>query len=1066
MKLQRYFEDPRVLHLGTMETRNYYIPYCKKVPQLPCEESDEVRSLAGEDWYFAFYEKPERVPEEFAFHPGEDKNGGEASFDKDPLEIRENWKQIPVPSCIQNLGYDHHQYVNTRYPFPYDPPFVPTRNPSACYVKYFDLSQEQVQGRNYLYFEGVDSCFYLWINGRFAAYSQVSHSPSEIDISDHVRPGQNRMAVLVLKWCDGSYLEDQDKFRMTGIFRDVLLLSRPKAHLMAYDVVPELPAQEGGPAYITFQARAFVENPQEVHLRLQDAEGREVASGMLSPGKKRGEAESTESGVHGHMELEVKHPHLWNAEDPYLYDLEIECGNEFIVEKVGLCRVSVQNGVILVNGKLIKLKGVNRHDSDPYTGYTISPEQALRDLKLMKEHNINAIRTSHYPNAPWFPLLCEKYGFYMIGESDIEIHGTCPIYDGGQGKTFGLLAQDPMFEEGILDRVRRNVQRDRNRRNIIMWSLGNEGGYGPGFEKAGRMVHEMDSTRLVHYESSIWETGTYHNDTSMLDVYSRMYPSCREIDEYFAGNKPRKPYVLCEFIHAMGNGPGDIEDYMKQIYRYDGLCGGFVWEWCDHAVVVGHDDNGKALLGYGGDSGELYHDGNFCVDGLVSPERVPHVGLLEWKNALRPVRAMLPLPGRVVVLLCNMLDFTDLNGHIDLRLELEKNGEKIWEKVMECPATIPHGESLLEVDGLENWPLDAVADGDVYLRVVYLLRKGNELLEAGFELGFDQFELHHDGTASAMLLTEGERRKVEGNRVTITDVSVVKAMMASSALKVEEDDCEVRISGENFDYVIDKDTALFSEMRRDGRNCIVRPMEFGIYRAPTDNDREINKKWIRAGYEDQHPHAYYVRPEKYVMQDENGKDLCDCVRVDALVSLASDFRQPSLRMRLRWTVMPGGAVRLRTDVVRDTHLPFLPRFGVVMYLPKADQQVEYFGLGPNENYSDKCLSSWRSLFKTDVDGLYVDYFNPQENGAHRVNALRVGRLRAASEQEFSFNASFYGDQELRHCKHDYELQKQDFIELHLDYRQSGVGSAACGQELLPAYRLDEERFVFDVTILP
>ncbi len=1005
MKLERFYEDPSVLHIGTEETRSWYEP------------EGEVTLLSGCDWKFAYFERPDLVPEAFVSGEGCDK-----------------WKTIPVPSCIQCHGYDQQQYINLRYPIPYDPPYVPAENPAAAYTRTFTLTEEDLRGRLYLYFEGVDSCFYLWINGRLIGYSQVSHSPSEFEITEAALAGENTLSVLVLKYCDGTYLEDQDKFRMTGIFRDVLLLRRPMDHLRDYRV-RTLRANEKT-ARLSFEALSWSgKKAGNVRLTLRDAKGKKAAEGKLSKGETK-------------AVLTLENPHLWNAEDPYVYELVIDAGKERIREQVAVRTLSVKDGVVLLNGRPFKCKGVNRHDSDPYVGYAVDREHVLRDLKLMKLHNINAIRTSHYPNAPWFPVLAERMGFYLIAEADLECHGCAAIYGGSHEHTFGLVVQMPMFHDAVVDRVRRLVLRDKNRGCILLWSMGNESGFGKSVEDALAWTKRYDPDRLTHYESSIHTTGTHKNDLSNLDLYSRMYSSTEEIDTYFAGDKPKKPYVLCEFIHAMGNGPGDIEDYMQRIYRYEGMLGGFVWEWCDHAVYQGKTGDGKVRFGYGGDSGERYHDNNFCVDGLVSPDRIPHMGLLEYRNAIRPVRAgASPIEG--ILQLYNMLDFSDLKGKVALRFTLTCNGAVIWQGVCDAPETAPHTSSLLDLlelpgfeDALDDWKKQK--KGDLCLLLEYINERdegtspdGEILLPKGHFLGFDQLELSRDPEA------------VQNWKVAILGKQKAKATNAS-VLSAEETEDVIRITGKGFAYDLDPRTGLFSAMKKGRKKLITAPMEYGTFRAPTDNDMWARHQWRDAGYDDPIAKVYRVD----VSKGEN------TIRIRSSFSLASVSRQPFFRGQVTWTVDGAGNLLLELKGKRETTMPYLPRFGITLYLPGEDTEVAYYGYGPYENYPDKHLSSYLGFFGSDVDGLQVPYLRPQENGARRVTGVSAGSFVATSDRLFSFNLSPYGDRQLQSCAHSDELVKKDTLEWHLDYKMSGVGSNSCGPALLPAYRLDEEEICF------
>ena len=524
MEFQKMHENPDVLHVGTCQNRSYFLP---KAPE-DGEESTRVCLLNG-TWSFRYFDSFLDV-----FPEGSE---GEICFDEEDMD------EIEVPSCWQNAGYDRHQYTNVRYPFPYDPPYVPDENPCGLYLRRFCMNAEDLTQKIYLNFEGVDSCFYLWINEQFAGYSQVSHSTSEFDITDLLNEGENSVAVLVVKWCDGSYLEDQDKLRMSGIFRDVYLIRRPLAHIRDYFVKTTV-SDDLSHADIRVEMD-FIGLP-DVTAELYDAEG-----ALL---------EST-AGAEPNFALE--NPHLWNAEDPYQYTIVFRTADEVIEQKVGISKIEIRDSVLYFNNVKIKLRGVNRHDSDPVTGYTISREQAKRDLFLMKQHNINAVRTSHYPNAPWFLQLCSEYGFYVIAEADIEGHGAATQTGGYGMDEYADNALNPIFDKAIMDRIQRSVIRDKNNACVLMWSYGNETGWGPSFEKAGAWVREYDPSRLTHYENTYYDARGHKNDLSSLTTESRMYSAPEWIDEYMVDPKYTKPLVLCEYIHAMGNGPGDAEQYQQ-----------------------------------------------------------------------------------------------------------------------------------------------------------------------------------------------------------------------------------------------------------------------------------------------------------------------------------------------------------------------------------------------------------------------------------------------------------------------------------------------------------------------
>ena len=726
----------------------------------------------------------------------------------------------------------------------------------------------------------------------------------------------------------------------------------------------------------------------------------------------------------GVYEFTVLNAKLWTAETPYLYTLTISTADEVITQAVGIREVYIKDGVVYVNGQNLKFRGTNRHDSDPVTGYTISKEQAIRDLTLMKQFNFNAIRTSHYPNAPWFTELCDRYGFYVIAESDIEMHGYLSTYHSDRENTLGLLDEGGVFTEAVLDRVQRNVIRDKNHPCVLIWSLGNEAGFGYAYQNAGRWTKEYDPTRLTHYESSTWDHSNRF-DKSMLDLYSCMYATTEEIDSYFAEEGPKKPFIQCEFVHAMGNGPGDIEDYYQQIMKYDGFCGGFVWEWCDHAVNQGVAENGKTMYGYGGDFGEYPHDGNFCMDGLVYPDRTPHTGVYEWKNVVRPVRARLVDAHKVTLALKNMLDFTDMADAITLSYECKADGELLCSGEIAVPSTAPHTES--EVTIPVTLPKTAA---DCYLKLTYLTKTAHELVPAGHEVGFDQF-----------LLSGSAVRRLN----TVTD--------EATAPTVTEGDRFLTVSGEGFTYQYDTFTGIFSSLERGGETI---SMDYSIFRAPTDNDRNIREEWERANYHHSQTRTYTT---KYAVDGQT-------VQITSTVNLCAVTVQSIMKFTVIWTIDGAGTITCKIDAKRNTDMPYLPRFGVELTLPKSWQQVSYLGYGPQECYIDKHHLAWFDAFESTVEDMHEDYIKPQENGNHyHCRKASVGNgtngVTAYAATNFDFSVSNYSDYELAVKKHNYELEESDFVTMHLDYKNSGVGSNSCGPQLLPQYQMNDKEFEWE-----
>ena len=995
MNLPNYHLDPHALHVNTLPTRCYYIPYSDRFAALRDErrESDRFQLLSGK-WQFRYFDSVLDLPDDLLFS------------DSDMVSI-------PVPSVWQTHGFDHHQYTNWRYPFPYDPPHVPVENPCGLYRRAFSVAEDNC--RRTLVFEGVDSCFYLWVNSRFVGYSQISHSISEFDITDYVFPGENELQVLVLKWCDGTYFEDQDKFRMSGIFRDVYLLRREQRHLWDYTIRTELsPDRRNAAIRVSLEYRGSDPGASHhTHYYLYDGTGDRIADGRAYGDE---------------FEINLENVTLWNAENPYLYTLVLRYNGESMCESVGLRDIRIENGVVKLNGQAIKFRGVNRHDSDPVLGSAVGEEEMLRDLVLMKQHNINAIRTSHYPNSPLFPRMCDRYGFYLVAEADMECHGV--VYQDGvyTEKHYNLLAQDPEYGEAILDRVQHCVIRDKNRPSILIWSMGNESGMGRNFHEALRWTKSYDPARLTHYERASFPPEGEYINKDHLDLYSRMYPAIEEIDAYFERNEVGKPYVLCEYAHAMGNGPGNLEDYFRCFERHDGHCGGFVWEWCDHAIDMGSTPDGRKRWFYGGDFGEYPHDGNFCVDGLVYPDRRPHTGLLELKNVNRPARiSEVDLP-QGVFRVKNYLDFTPLNEAVHATYSVRANGRELYR------GDVP--DALLAIPPHEQRDIQVPLPGDlpklfcVYFELIQ--RYDSPLCPAGHVRGFDQIG----------------RQKYEPELPPDGVLAVESRESARSIL----------LRGENFRYIFNKQSACLELMNFDHLKLIKLPMHFNIWRAPTDNDMYIAEKWRQYGYDRADTRVYDVTLE-------SGDD--------AVITASFAIVAPGLPKiawgKAEWRIRMNGRIDAKIDVECRDDAPPLPRFGLRMLLPEAINDIRYFGYGPTESYVDKHHACIKHMFHSTVAAQHEDYIRPQENGSHwNCDYLRLSGPLGGFEvlgDEFSFNVSRYSQEELEHKAHSYELLPMDGHVFCLDYRQNGIGSNSCGPELSPRYAMPKQ-FCFMFSIVP
>ena len=968
-----YHENPEQLHIGTLQKHCYFIPFgAGECPFDSRGNSSRFELLNGE-WEFRYYNSIIDMEDDFI----------SLTFDK----------KIPVPSNWQLCGYDKPQYTNVCYPIPFDPPYVPDDIPVGVYRRNYNYTPDGLD--RILTFEGADSCLYLYVNGEFAGYTQVSHNTAEFDITPYFHEGGNSITAAVLKWCDGTYLEDQDKFRLSGIFRDVYVLSRPKKRLENY-IVKTVLSNDMSSARLEFTPFGF-----DVRAVLSDSDNNVISEIFADDGKT--------------ASCNISAPVLWSAEKPYLYKLTIFAGDEVIGERVGFRKISIENGVVKINGKAVKFKGVNRHDSYPDTGYYASYEQMKNDIILMKKHNINAVRTSHYPNSPLFYQLCDELGMYVIDEADMESHGCVEVYNdfkwsrGYNG--IALLASDERFEKAILDRSEFLVKRDINRPCVVFWSLGNESGYGTNMLAAGELVKSLDDTRLLHYES------TYKlDDTSdeILDVVSEMYTSPEDMMKFLEKEDENRPFILCEYCHAMGNGPGDLEDYHNIFYSNERFCGGFVWEWSDHACPMGVTDDGRIKYGYGGDFGEKHNDGNFCMDALTYPDRTLHTGLLELKQVYRPVRVEKGEKAGSFVFR-SMLEFENAGQLLDCAYEITQDGRKVAEDYVSFDLP-PMGSTEIVI------PDAAVQfDRETYIRFIFTAKDSTSFCEKEYEMCFDQIKL----------CDAAEKIQHLDNNADIV---------------LDDAPFYVTVSVGDVSYRFNKRLSQFDSIKFYGRELLDRPMQFNFFRAPVDND-VMKDEWYRAHLNDHTVKNYGVT--------------VNVTAEGAVISLRQSFgwsiHQPFAYMDTEYVISSCG-LDIRCKAEFSNKVTFLPRFGIRLFVPKAFDRVDYFGYGPYESYIDKHQASYMGNFTANIRDMHEDYIRPQENGSHfgcRHMTVSDGRinLRFTAENDFSFNASEYTEEELAAKRHNFELQKCESNVICVDSQMAGVGSNSCGPALAEKYRL-------------
>lgn len=948
----RNYEDLQHIQENRLKQRSYYIP----------EGEGKKISLNG-IWDFSFFVR-----------------------DSDTVPTKTG--KIDVPSCWQCRGYEPPYYSNSVYPFPVDPPYVPMENPMGVYCRSFTV--ENPEKKHYIVFDGVSSCLELFINGRFAGYSQGSRLQAEFDISKLVSRGANTVTAKVRKWCSGSYLEDQDCFRYNGIFRDVYLLSRPEGHLTDIDIR-------------TYKNNVTIHFDGEAHVELYDRNGSLLNS-----------CDAENSAC-----FEVENPILWNAEEPYLYELILISKGEIIRQNVGFVEYGINaRGAFTVNGTEVKLKGVNHHDNHPTNGYTMTDEELLNDLKLMKKLNINCIRTSHYPPAPIFLDYCNKMGFYVMVEADIETHGFLHRYRGSTGYDClngnpEWIGNQPQWLPSFMERMERTYHRDKNNPCVFSWSTGNESGFCECHKEMVTYLRKTDPRRLIQCEGAsrvidavdpLQRDETYY---MWQDMHARTYPSIETIEKYALNPEKTQPYFLCEYSHSMGNGPGDVADYWKIIRKYPKLIGGCIWEWADHTFL----ENGVPK--YGGDFGELTDDGNFCADGLVTYDRKFKAGSLNAKYAYQYID--FSLDGSEVVV-TNLHDFISLNRYrIELQITVDGNVVQSLSAVLN---TAPKEKSRIQF----QMPLEC--------------RLGAYVICRAF----------HDGDTAALWeqkLPVPVKHQKDG---------------VASALITETSDRYLVKNG-SFICEISKLTGLPEHIHKDGTEQLADPVRMSVWRAPTDNDRRIRYQW---GHPDVSGGENLDRIFNHVYKSE--------IKNNGIVfsgSLAGVGRAPFLRYILTYTFYKKRKMQIKIEAdVRD-NCCWLPRFGLEFKLYRRDGNFCYFGKGPLENYRDMNGHVTTGWFESDIMREYVPYIMPQEHGNHTDCKQLVipNGLSFTTNDTFEIQVSRFSTEMLTRAAHTDELRENGLMNVRIDYKNSGIGSNSCGPDLLEKYRLCEKSFSFEFFIM-
>lgn len=1001
------WENHQIDGINRMPARAHFLTFPSKEKALLNNNryTHAFKNLNG-IWKFMFLDAPEYSPEGFF----------NSDFDVTKMD------DITVPGNWQLQGYGKMHYSDLWYNFPINPPYVPTENPTGIYKRTFFVEESYRDKKIIIRFCGVDSAYHLWINGKEVGYSKVARNESEFDITDIIRVGEeNDVTVRVYQWSDGTYLEDQDMWWESGIFRDVELIGVPKDGINDYKVIADLDDEyKNG----IFKVEAFLRTTKEVNVTFELVDAGENTVFTKTVVAKEGKACIDE------VIADVNH---WTAETPYLYKLFMTVEDdgqivEVIPQNVGFRNIRLNGEIFLVNGVAIKFKGVNRHDYSPQNGRVVSREEIEKDIILMKQFNINAIRTSHYPNSYYLYDLCDEYGMYLIAETDLECHGFELTGD------YKWITDDPSWELAYVSRMTRMIERDKNHPAIIFWSLGNESAFGCNFRKMTDVAHEMDPTRLVHYEGDF--------DVESADVYSTMYTWIENPKKPYLMKdiieKSKKPHIHCEYCHAMGNGPGNLKDYQDLVYAHDKLQGGFVWEWFDHGIES-FTESGEKYYRYGGDFGDDPSNKDFCIDGLIMPDRTPSPGLYEYKKVIEPITTTAVDIQKGIINLLSRYDFANLD-RFNLVYKVMEDDVILQTGFMAVPSiearankdiTLPYDLSAIKVKPGAHY----------YVNISYQLREDTNYASSGHELATAQFELP--------LYKEGIVVRPEG------------------ILNVEKEHTTLHVKGANFSLDFNLVNGNLMNIVRDGMQVLSKGPRLTLWRAPISNDMEIIDKLKK---------VYFLHLEHEVVMniDYHMEGNILKVEVDTINSTTNSAWH--FKTKYVYTVCPSGDILIdvegtpsgRVDLAPD----MLPRIGVSMHLDKSMEHVRYFGMGPGENYADSKEAAQMGLYANTVDGLFTNYVIPQENGNHMgckwvsmTNDRGMGLL-ASTEGDFNFSASWYEDKDLDDAKHTCDLVKRDYIVFNVDYKQNALGTNSCGQWQLDKYRAKFEDFKLSFRLTP
>ncbi|NBC83565.1 MAG: DUF4981 domain-containing protein [Bacteroidetes bacterium] len=936
------------------------------------------------------------------------------------------WDEIEVPSNWQPEGYGTPIYTNIKYPFTANPPLIGKDNPVGSYRKKITVPKNWEGKEIFIHFEGVQSAFYLWINGQEVGYSQGSMTPAEFNITKYVKPGENLLAAKVFRWSDGSYLEDQYFWRLSGIYRDVYLLARPTTYIRDFFVKALLKDDYmQGMLDISANIKNLDHLPYKnlsLGIKLIDADEELIYTENKSLAVLNSKDEDTLK-----FRTDIQQPMQWNAENPYLYNVLLSLYNndellEVVSTRTGFRRIEIKNGQLMVNGRVIDIKGTNRHEFDPERGRAITKERMIQDIKIMKQHNINAVRTAHYPNQPVWYELCDLYGIYLWDEANIESHEL---------RTSDVLKNNPKWREAHLARGMNMVHRDKNHPSVLVWSMGNESGFGSNFEALANEIRKVDTTRLLHYDDS--KPDAY--SVPKFDIISNMYATPERMVEIHENHTDR-PVIIAENTHAMGNN-GGLQAYWDVINQYPRLQGAFIWDWVDQGIKKSTDD-GIPFFAYGGDFGDTPNDGNFCLNGLVYPDRRISPALIETKKVYQ--NALF----EPVDLVNGKIKITNTHGFTNLSLyegswSLTKNADIVQEGSLHID--LPPGQSKILAIPFQK-PYGTAGD-EFFINLSFKLPQKTSWAKKGHEVIGEQFKIPF--------------REIEKPTHSVADMP---------EMMVFENNGNHVVQGINFACVFDMSKSTIVSYKVGDIEMIAKSPQLNFWRPPTDNDRnDVNgeRKWRRQHLDSLQPKIYHTD----ILENKN--NLFQWFAKTAFVNNSDELIIDALQV---FTIFGNGEITIYSKINPVNQLDVLPKAGIQMAISKKLENVTWFGLGPHETYPDRKSGAKVGQYKMKIPELFEPYIVPQENGNRSqtrwasVYDNNGKGLFLQGNDLFNFSAWQYSSENIEKARHLYELVEQDYFTLNLDYRIAGLGTAACGPGCRPEYLVPAETMEFTFRISP